>query len=282
MGLKKSKSNTFTTKGNLMKISNTLINAITVATLAFAPSAMADSNLATVNGTPIKKSIYDFIAKDAKANGQKIDENVKKAITNKLIDSEIVAQEAKRLGLNKKSDFVARQALANRELLTAAYLKDFMKKNPVSDADIKAEYEKYTTVYGAKEYKGSHILVKTEAEAKDIIAKLAKGGDFAKLAKDHSLDQGNKNKGGDLDWFSPATMVKPFSEAATKVKKGTVSKTPVQTQFGWHVIKIDDTRKATPTPYEQAKPNLKKKLQQKQLEQKLSELRSKAKVTITK
>jgi peptidyl-prolyl cis-trans isomerase C len=265
-----------------MKISNTLINVLTVATLAFAPAAMADSNLATVNGKAIKQSIYDYIAKDAKANGQKINDNVKKAITNKLIDSEIVAQEATKLGLDKKADFITREALARRELLTSAYLQDFMKKNPISDSAMKAEYKKYTTAYGAKEYKGRHILVKTEGEAKDIIAKLAKGGDFAKLAKAHSLDQSNKNKGGNLEWFSPTTMVKPFSEAAAKVKKGTVSKAPVQTQFGWHVIKIDDTRKATPQPYDKLKPNLKKKLQQMQLEKKLGALRSKAKVTITK
>jgi len=266
-------------KGQYMKISNTLIS---LAFVVLAPSAFAASSIATVNGKPISTSIYDFIANDAKANGQTVDDKIKQAITNKLIDSEIVVQEAQKIGLDKKADFVAREELTKRELLTNAYLQDFMKKNPVTDAEVKAEYDNYKKAYGDKEYSGSHILVKTEAEAKDIIAELGKGGDFAKIAKEKSMDPGSKTNGGDLGWFSPATMVKPFSDAVATLKKGQVTTEPVQTQFGWHVIKLADTRTAKPLPFDQVKDGLSKKLQQGKLETLLSELRSKAKVVISK
>lgn len=186
------------------------------------------------------------------------------------------------MGLDKTADYVAREELARRELLTAAYLQAFVKKNPVSDAQVKSEYEHYKKAIGSKEYNARHILVKTETEAKDVIAKLAKGGDFAKLAKEKSIDPGSKDKSGDLGWFSPATMVKPFSDAVATLKKGDTTKTAVQSQFGWHVVKLIDTRTAKPMSYEKVKAGLKKKLQQAKLTQKLSELRSKAKVVITK
>ncbi len=262
-----------------MKFTQTLI---AVAILALAPSAFAADSVATVNGKPIKQSIYDYIAKDATARGQKIDAQVKDVIVNKLVDSELVYQEAQKLGLDKQSDYLAREELARRELLTSTYLQDYVKKNPVSDADTKAAYEQYKKAYGEKEYSARHILVKTEAEAKDIIAQLGKGGDFAKIAKEKSLDPGSKEKGGDLGWFSPATMVKPFSDVVANLQKGATSNSPVQTQFGWHVIKLVDTRAAQPLPYEKLKDGLQKNLQQRNLEKLMSDLRAKAKIDISK
>lgn len=262
-----------------MNISRALI---LLAMVSVSNTAMAADDIATVNGKPISKNVYDFIVKDAEDHGKKIDDNISNAIKNKLIDSEIVFQEAQKLGLDKSNEYVAREELARRELLTGIYLQDFIKKNPISDKDIKAEYENYKKAFGEKEYNARHILVKTEAEAKDIIAKLSKGGDFAKIAKEKSLDPGSKVKGGDLGWFSPATMVKPFSDAIATLKKGETSKTPVQTQFGWHVINLVDTKAAKPTPFDQMKDGLKNKLQQEKLEEKLSDLRSKAKVVLGK
>lgn len=262
-----------------MKISRTLI---TLLALTFAPVAMSASSIATVNGKPINKSIYDFIIKDAANNGKKVDDQVKQAVTNKLIDSEIVYQAAQKKGLDKSAEYIAREELARRELLTAAYLKDFMAKHPISDAAVKAEYENYKKAIGNKEYKAKHILVKTEAEAKAVITKLAKGSSFDKLAKEKSLDPGSKDKGGDLGWFSPATMVKPFSAAVAKLAKGKYTQTPVQSQFGWHVIQLTDSRKSTPMAYDKVKDGLKKQLQQKKLSAQLADLRSKAKVSITK
>lgn len=262
-----------------MKLTQTLI---TVAILSFASSAFAADSVATVNGKPIKQSVYDYIAKDATARGQKVDAPVKEAIINKLVDSEIVYQEAQKLGLDKQPDYVAREELARRELLTSAFLQDYVKKNPISDADTKAAYEQYKKAYGEKEYSARHILVKTEAEAKDIIAQLGKGGDFAKIAKEKSLDPGSKDKGGDLGWFSPATMVKPFSDAVAGLQKGAVSSAPVQTQFGWHVIKLVDTRASQPLSYDKVKDGLQKNLQQRNLEKLMADLRAKAKIDVAK
>jgi len=262
-----------------MKLTQTLI---AIAVLSLAPSAYAADTIATVNGKPIKQSIYDYIAKDATARGQKIDDQVKSAITNKLVDSEIVYQEAQKLGLDKQADYIVREELSRRELLTSMFLQDFVKKNPIPDADTKAAYEEYKKAYGVKEYSARHILVKTEAEAKEIITKLAKNGDFVKLAKEKSIDPGSKEKGGDLGWFSPASMIKPFSDAVANLQKGAVSATPVQTQFGWHIIKLIDTRAAQPLDYDKVKDGLQKNLQQRNLEKMMVELRSKAKVDIAK
>lgn len=255
---------------------------IAVTLLSVAPTVLAADSVATVNGKPIKQSIYDLISKDITANGQKIDDNTKNAIINELVSSELIYQEAQKQGLDKQADFLVREELAKRKLLTSAYLQDYVKKNPVSDADTKAAYEQYKKTYGDKEYSARHILVKTETEAKDIIAQLNKGGDFAKIAKEKSIDPGSKDKGGDLGWFSPASMVKPFSDVAANLQKGAISANPVQTQFGWHVIKLVDTRPAQPLPYEKLKDGIQKNLQQRNLEKMMADLRSKAKIEIAK
>ncbi len=260
---------------------NTLLLATTllITSLGIFPVAQAaDAAVATVNGKPIKQSLLDFIVKDAGSHGQKIDDNTRSIIVSKLISNELVYQEAQRQGLDKQSDFIAREELARRELLVNAYLQDYLKKNPVSEADTRSAYEKFKTEVGDKEYSARHILVATEAEAKDIIAQLAKGGDFAKIAKEKSKDTGSKDKGGDLGWFSPGGMVKSFGDAVVKLQKGLYTTVPVQTQFGWHVIKLEDIRDAQPPAYDKVKENLQKQLQQRQLEKLLTDLRAKAKI----
>lgn len=260
-----------------MKFTKSLI---AIALLSFAPAVISAESVASVNGKDIKQSIYDYIAKDANARGQKVDAPVKEAIINKLVDSELVYQEAQKLGLDKLADYLAREELSRRELLTSTFLQDFINKNPVSDAETKAAYEEYKKAYGDKEYSARHILVKTEAEAVEIIAKLNKGGDFAKFAKEKSEDTGSKDKGGDLGWFSPATMVKPFSDAVAKLSKGAMTAEPVQTQFGWHVIKNVDSRVAQPLAYDKVKEGLQKNLQQRNLDKMMVEIRAKAKIVI--
>lgn len=254
----------------------------TLLAIAFGlmvPTAQAaDTNVATVNGKPIKQSLVDYISKDATARGQNVDANVRSIIVNKLISSELVVQEAQKQGLDKQPDYIAKEELLRRELLVNTYIENFLKKSTVSEADIKAEYEKFKAQVGDKEFSARHILVSTEAEAKDVIAQLGKGGDFAKLAKEKSKDPGSKDKGGELGWFPPAAMVKPFSDAVGTLKKGQVTQTPVQTQFGWHVIKLEDTRTAQPPAYDKVKDNLKKQVQQRNLEKMLSDLRAKAKI----
>jgi len=258
-----------------MKISR--ITLLLLATLSFSASAIAGDAVATVNGKPIKQSLFDFIVKDATDHGQKVDDNVRDVIMSKLISSELVLQEAQKSGMDKKPDFLAKEELTRRELLVNVYIQDYMKSHPVSDSDTKAAYEKFKTELGDKEYNARHILVASEAEAKDVIAQLNKGGDFSKIAKEKSIDPGSKDKAGDLGWFSLGGMVKPFGEAVAKLQKGKVSE-PVQTQFGWHVIKLDDVRDMKAPPYDKVKENLQKQLAQRQLEKMLTDLRAKATV----
>lgn len=249
-----------------------------VLTGLLAPTAYA-ADPATVNGKPIKQSLVDFILKDAAAQGQKIDDNSKSLVVNRLITQEVVIQEAQKAGMDKQADYQAKLELSSRELLINAYLQDFMKKNPISETDIRAEYDKYKQQLGDKQYSVRHIQVKTEQEAKDIIAQLSKGADFSKLAKEKSMDTVSKEKGGELEWFSPTSgPVKSFNDAVLALKKGEYTKTPVQTQYGWHVIKLVDIRNTQPPAYEKVKDGIQKELQQRQVEKMVSDLRTKAKI----
>lgn len=257
-----------------MKISR--ITILLLATLSLSVPALAGDVAATVNGKPIKQSLFDFIVKDATDHGQKVDDNVRDVIMSKLISSELVLQEAQKAGIDKKPDYLAKEELTRRELLVNVYIQDYMRNHPVSESDTKAAYEKFKTELGDKEYSARHILVASEAEAKDVIAQLNKGGDFSKIAKDKSIDPGSKEKGGDLGWFSLGGMVKPFGEAVSKLQKGRTTTDPVQTQFGWHVIKLDDVREMKAPPYDKVKDSLQKQLGQRQLEKMLTDLRAKA------
>ena len=263
-----------------MKINQLLIALAAFSTLSFAPAIYAGDSAATVNGKAIKQSWVDFIMKDAQARGQAPSDNMKNAIINELVGSELAYQEAQKQGLDKNADFQTSSELANRKMLVNVFLQDFMKKNPVTEAETKDAYEQYKKELGDKEYSARHILVKTEAEATDIIAQIKKGGDFAKIAKEKSLDPGSKDKGGDLGWFSPAGMVKPFSDAVTGLKKGDVTSAPVQTQFGWHVIKLVDSRATQVPSYDKVKDGLERTLQQRKLEKMMIGLKDKAKIVV--
>jgi peptidyl-prolyl cis-trans isomerase C len=258
-----------------MRSSNSLLAALLLAGAAMSAHA---ADPATVNGKPVKQSQVDYIVKDATARGQKVDDNVRTVIISKLISSELIAQEAQRTGFDKQADYIAKDELMGRELLVNSFLQEYIKKNPIGDAAIKAEYDKYKAAIGDKEFKASHILVKTEQEAKDIIAQLGKGGDFDKIAKEKSMDPGSKEKGGDLGWFSPATMVKPFSDALSALQKGKYTAAPVQTQFGWHVIKLEDSRTAQPPALDKVKDEIRNSLQKQQVDKFVADLRAKAKI----
>lgn len=244
--------------------------------LAVAMSAYA-ADPATVNGKPVKQSLLDFMLKEISASGQKVDDDMRAALVNSLIGKEVVYQEAQKSGIDKSADFLAKQELTDRELLVNTFLQDYIKKNPVDDAAVKAEYDKFKDQWGSKEYKASHILVKTEQEAKDVIAQLGKKGDFSKIAKEKSLDS-SKDKGGDLGWFPPARMVKPFADAVVKLQKGAYTTTAVQTQFGWHVIKLEDTRDAQPPAFETVKDELRANMQKQKIVTLVNDLRAKAKI----
>ena len=261
----------------LSRLTLILAIALSIPGLASAQAGAAGAKIATVNGVAIPKSRVDAIVQAQEAQGQKDTPELRNAIRERLVTLEAVAQEAERKGLGKSAESVAQLALARTNILVQAYRNDYLKHHPVSDDALKAEYEKIKTQMGDKEYKARHILVETESEAKDIIAKLKKGEKFEELAK-LSKDAGSKEHGGDLDWNLPSGFVKPFSDAMVKLEKGKYTETPVQSQFGWHVIELEDVRPAKFPDFEQVKPKLVQRMQEAGFEKAVNELRAKAKV----
>ena len=236
----------------------------------------ADLNI-TVNGKPIKKN-YDLIIKDLESRGQKIDINRNNMIIDRLIAMELVNQEAERTGLNKNASYLLKEEMAKKEILYRAFIENYLQKNPITEADIKNAYEQYKKDLGTQEFNAKHILVANEQEAKDIIAELNKGGNFTKIAKDKSKDPGSKDKGGDMGWIQTNMVVKPFAEALTNLKKGSISAIPVQTQYGWHVIKLEDTRPLQTPEFDKVKESLAQSLQEKELGKLMFNLKAKAKI----
>lgn len=234
-------------------------------------------NIAVVNGKGVPSSRVDAMLKQATAQGQKDSPELRGMIKEELINREILIQEADKLGLGASAETKALVENARQSILIGALVKDYLKKNAVSDADIKAEYERFKAQTGDKEYRARHILVDKEDDAKAIIAKLKAGGKFEELAK-QSKDTGSAANGGDLDWASPASFVKPFSDAMIALQKGQVTEVPVKTQFGFHVIRLDDTRAAKVPTLEEIKPQIAEALQQKKLQAYQGELRAKAKI----
>jgi len=246
---------------------------------AQAPAAKARSTAkpVTVNGKPIPKSRLDFIVKQRAAQGQADNEQARKAILDNLITQEVVAQEAERRGFAKSADVRAQLELLRQQALVQALVQDHLKTHPIKDEEMLAEYNKVKASRGDKEYKARHILVDKDTEANEIIAQLKKGSKFEDLAK-QSKDPGSKDKGGDLDWNPPSTFVKPFSEALTKLEKGKYTETPVQTQFGWHVIQLDDVRTAQFPAFDTVRQQLLTRMQEQEVQKFVGELRSKAKI----
>ncbi len=236
------------------------------------------ADLATVNGKPIKQSLVDYLALGVKDSGITVDDNVRANIVDKLITNELLNQEALKAGVDKQPDFLAKEELALYDLRIDAYIADYIKKNPIDDKTLQAEYDRQKAQFKGKDYKASHILVETESEAKNIIKLLAKGTDFASIAKEKSIDTGSKENGGDLGWFQPEGMVKPFSDAVIKLDKGAYTATPIQTEYGWHVIKLEDTRTVEPVSFDQAKGEIRKLLVREQLVKLVNDLKAKAKI----
>src|SRR6266851_1161446 len=231
----------------------------------------------TVNGKPIPKARLDFIAKQRVAQGQPDNEQARKTILDNLITQEVVAQEADRRGFAKTSDVRTQLELLRQQVLVQAVVQDHLKGHPIKDEEMLAEYNKVKALRGDKEYKARHILVDKDSEANEIIAQLKKGAKFEDLAK-QSKDPGSKEKGGDLDWNPPGTFVKPFAEALSKLEKGKYTETPVQTQFGWHVIQLDDVRAMQFPAFDTVKQQLLSRMQEQEVQKYVGALRSKAKI----
>lgn len=238
----------------------------------------ASKAVVSVNGTAIPQERIDFFVKQTTSRGQPDTPELRNAVTNELISRELMAQEASKKGLDKDPEVTAQAELAKQTVLVGAFIQDYLKANPVTDEIIKAEYEKLKAQIGTKEYKVRHILVEKEAEAKEIIAQLKKGAKFDKLATEKSHDTGSKARGGDLNWITPSNVVKPFGEAMLKLKKGQFTQEPVESQFGWHVIKLEDERDVKAPTLDEVKPQLAQRLQQEQIQKGIADLRAKAKI----
>lgn len=233
---------------------------------------------ATVNGKTIPQSKLEQTVRQVVAQGKQADSpDLRLAIKNDLIAREVLIQEADKQGFGMKPDVKAALENARQSIIINAMLADYVKKNPIKDADIKAEYEKAKSQLGDKEYRARHILVPTEEEAKALIVKIKGGAKFEDLAKASSKD-GSAANGGDLDWANPASYVPEFGKAMTGLAKGQMTDTPVKTQFGFHVIRMDDIRPTKVPPFEQVKQQVEDSLQQRKLATFREQLMSKAKI----
>jgi len=236
---------------------------------------------ATVNGTAISQRTVDMLVKQSAGSGRPNAPDARKTIIDQLALQFVVAEEAVKKGLDKTPEVAEQIEAIRHSVLANAYVEDFIKNNPVTDEMVKAEYERIKATVSGTEYKARHILVEKEAEAKDIIARLKKDpAAFAKLATEKSKDQGSRARGGDLGWFDLQRMVPEFGAAASKLEKGKFTQEPVRTQFGYHVILLEDSKPIQAPPLEEVKAQLTQQLQQKNLKTQLDALKAKAKIEV--
>ena len=265
---------------NLIRSAIVAFAAVLVAAPALAKdegAKTAKTIIATVNGTPIPQYRADALIGAQTAQGRPDTPDLHQAVREELIRRELLAQEAHKMGIDKKPEIQGEMELARQSVLIGAYMQEYLRSHPISDAAVKKEYDSVKAKLGDKEYKARHILVGTEKEAKDIIAKLDKGAKFEDLAKE-SKDPGSKDHGGELGWAAPTSYVQPFADALVKLQKGKYTETPVKTDFGYHVIMLEDTRPLKLPTLDETKAQLVQRLQQQMVEKHILALRSKAKV----
>ena len=245
---------------------------------AFAAAPAFAQNIAVVNGTPIPKSRADALINQLVQQGKQDSPQLQMAVREELVNREILMQEALRRGLPNRPDVKAQIAVAQQTVVLRALIEDFVKNNTPTDAEVTARYNALVKDAGGKEYHLHHILVDNEQQAKDLIAKIKGGASFEDLAKQYSKDPGSGKNGGDLDWSDPKAYVPEFADAATHLQKGQMTDTPVHTQFGWHIIRVDDIRDVTPPPLEQVRPQIVQQIQQEKLQAFEEGLRKNAKI----
>jgi peptidyl-prolyl cis-trans isomerase C len=256
-----------------------LLHAVaTAAVLLTLTTGAQAQNLAIVNGKAVPKTRMDALTQQVARSGRPITPDVEAQIKEEVIAREIFMQEAQKRGLDATDDFKAQLELARQTILIRELFSKFQESNAVTDADVKAEYDKFVAANGGKEYRARHILVETEDQAKAIYASLKKGAKFDDLAKKQSKDPGSGSKGGDLDWAAPGNFVKEFSDAMVALKKGETSPSAVKSQFGFHIIRLDDIREAQLPKLEDVKPQILQQLQQQRMANFQQEMRAKAKI----
>lgn len=246
-------------------------------TLLLGASPVLAQNAAVVNGKSIPSSRVDEFVAALAQQGRPDTPELRAAVREELIARELFAQEAEKRNLQRNTEVQKQLESARQDLLIRALIREHVKANPVKDAEIQAEYDRLKKQQGEKEYRARHILVEKKEEADKIVADLKKGAKFEDLAK-QSKDTGSAANGGDLDWNVPGTFVKPFSDAMTKLEKGKFTETPVQSQFGWHVIRLDDVRDAKAPPLAEVKPQIQQELERRRIQDLQKDLRAKAKV----
>ena len=254
------------------------LHALTaVALLAAAPWALAQ-NVAIVNGKAVPLARVEALAQQVAASGRPVDDQVRAQLKEEVVLREIFMQEAQKRGIGATEDFKTQMELARQTIMIRTLFAEHQKKNPITDAAIQAEYDKFVAANGGKEYRARHVLLETEDEAKAIIKAIKGGAKFEDIAKKSSKDPGSGANGGDLDWAAAASYVTEFSEAMVKLDKGQMTDEPVKSQFGWHVIRVDDVRQAQLPKLEDIKPQVLQQMQQQQLSEYQRGLREKAKV----
>ena len=255
-----------------------LFAAAVASLLALGTQTALAQNIAIVNGKAVPQSRVDSLAQQVVRSGRPVTPEMQSQLREEVIAREVFMQEAEKQGLAASDDVKTQMELARQTILIRELFADYQKKNPVTEADLKAEYDKFAAANGGKEYKAHHILVETEAEAKAIIAALKKGGKFEDIAKKQSKDTGSGAKGGDLDWANPSSYVPEFTTALLKLNKGQTTDTPVKSQFGYHIIRVDDIRTAKLPSFDEVKPQIAKQMEQQKLAAFQDELRKKAKI----
>jgi len=258
-----------------MKIS---MSALTVAVLIAASPWAAAQNVAIVNGKAVPTARIDALAQQIEASGRPVNDEVRAQIKEEVILREIFMQEAQKRGIANTADYKTQMELARQTIMIRALFADYQAKNPVSEAEMKAEYDKFTAANSGKEYRARHILVEKEDEAKAIVKSIKGGAKFEDIAKKQSKDPGSGANGGDLDWAAAASYVTEFSEAMVKLDKGQMTEEPVKSQFGWHIIRVDDIRDAQLPPFEEVKPQIEQQMTQQKMAEFQQSLRDKAKV----
>ena len=254
-----------------------LATALIFGAMMSASVLAAGNAFVTVNGVAVSQNLANIFIAEQKAQGAPDSPELKNAVREELIRRELLVQEAKKAGLDKKPEIVAQAEAARQAFFVRAYVQEFIKKNPISDAQLKSEYEKIKAQLGNTEYKARHILVIGEDDAKAIIDNLKKGVKFEELAK-QSIDPGSKDNGGDLGWASAGNFVKPFSDALVSLSKGKFTETPVKSEFGYHVIQLEDSRPLAVPSFDEIKPRLLQQAQSLQINKMVEGLRAKAKV----
>ncbi|MDH5285037.1 MAG: peptidylprolyl isomerase [Betaproteobacteria bacterium] len=240
-----------------------------------AAAAPAAAPAAAQGKTLYSQGQFDLLLRERMAQGQPDNAELRGAVREELNTRSLLVTEAKKKGLDKQDEVKTQMDLASQTVLVRAYVNDWVKANPVPEAAVRSEYENIKKQMGDKEYKVAHILVEKEDEAKQVIADLQKGQKFDEIAKQRSKDPGSKDRGGDLDWAAPGNFVKPFSDAMVKVEKGKFTPQPVQSPFGWHVIRVDDVRDAKVPPFEEVRPQIQQRMQAQALDKYLRDLRVK-------